>query len=178
MNARRPRLADASAAAPVRRRRLRWRSEFPSHWDADDLVSRRELLQFAVLTSGTLFVGTAVVAVLGWLNERRRGSPRPIARVDQVREGEAFYFRYPEADDQAMLLHLPGGQFVAYSQRCTHLACSVYYQPARDRLFCPCHEGVYDPRTGEPIAGPPPRRLPRIVLRRDGDTLVALEEVP
>jgi len=33
----------------------RWRSEFPYQWDADDLVSRRELLHFAVLTSGALF---------------------------------------------------------------------------------------------------------------------------
>ena len=34
----------ASGAAQVRR----WRAEFPYHWDADDLVSRRELLRFAV----------------------------------------------------------------------------------------------------------------------------------
>ena len=30
----------------------RWRATFPYHWDADDLVSRRELLRFAVLASG------------------------------------------------------------------------------------------------------------------------------
>ena len=45
-----------------------------------------------------------------------------------------------------MLLHLPGGRFVAYSQKCTHLSCAVYYQPERERLYCPCHEGVFDPR--------------------------------
>jgi assimilatory nitrate reductase catalytic subunit len=83
-----------------------------------------------------------------------------------------------EADDQAMLLHLPGGRFVAYSQKCTHLSCAVYYQPERERLFCPCHEGVFDVATGEPTAGPPQRRLPRIALRREGDVLVALEEAP
>ena len=27
-----------------------------------------------------------------------------------------------------MLIHLPGGQFVAYEQRCTHLLCPVLYQ--------------------------------------------------
>jgi nitrite reductase/ring-hydroxylating ferredoxin subunit len=156
----------------------RWRRAFPYHWDVDDFVSRRQLLQWAVLTSGALFAGTAILAVLGWFGTRRRGTPRAIVRAQEVAEGEAFYFRYPEPDEQAMLLHLPGGQFVAYSQKCTHLACGVYYQPERDRLYCPCHEGVFDPRTGEPLAGPPQRRLPRIVLRRDGDTLIALEEVP
>ena len=43
-----------------------------------------------------------------------------------------------------MLLHLPGGRFVAYSQKCTHLSCAVYFQPERERLYCPCHEGVFD----------------------------------
>ncbi|MCZ7569092.1 MAG: Rieske 2Fe-2S domain-containing protein [Ardenticatenaceae bacterium] len=156
----------------------RWRTEFPYHWDTDELVSRRELLQLAVWASGALFAGTAVLAILGRLGTRRRGAPQPVAQVDEVPLGEAFYFNYPEPDDQAMLLHLPGGEFVAYSQKCTHLSCAVYYQPERDRLFCPCHEGVFNPRTGEPVAGPPQRRLPRILLRREGDTLIAVEEVP
>ena len=101
-----------------------------------------------------------------------------LARVAEVPEGSAFYFHYPTPEDQAVLLHLPGGRFVAYSQKCTHLSCSVYFQPERDRLLCPCHEGVFDPRTGDPVAGPPVRRLPRIELRREGDQLIAVEEVP
>lgn len=171
---------DVSPAVSVspRVRGARWRSAFPYHWDADDLVSRRELLRFAVLTSGTLFVGTAVLAVLGWLDTRRRGSPKPIVRASAVPEGSAYYFNYPEPDDQAMLLHLPGGRFVAYSQKCTHLSCAVYLQPDAQRLYCPCHEGVFDVESGEPVAGPPQRRLPRIALRRDGDMLIAVEEAP
>ncbi len=155
-----------------------WRVEFPYHWDVDELVSRRELLRLAVLASGTLFAGTAVLAVLGQVRDRRRGSPRVIARVDAVPEGGVLYFTYPGDDDEAMLLHLPGGRFVAYSQKCTHLSCAVYYQPERSRLYCPCHEGVFDPETGAPVAGPPQRPLPRIVLRREGDLLVAVEERP
>jgi Rieske Fe-S protein len=156
----------------------RWRRAFPYHWDADDLVSRRELLRLAVLASGALFGGTAVLAALGWIDNRRRGTPRPIVAASQVPEGTAHYFNYPEPDDQAVLLHLPGGEFVAFSQKCTHLSCAVYYQPERERLYCPCHEGVFDVRTGDATAGPPQRRLPQIPLRRDGDMLVALEEVP
>ena len=155
-----------------------WSSEFPYHWDADDLVSRRELLRFAVLTSGALFGGTTLLAVLRQISERRRGMPKPIVQASQVAEGDVFYFNYPDPDDQAMLLHLPGGQFVAYSQKCTHLSCSVYFQSDQKRLYCPCHDGVFEPQTGEPIAGPPQRRLPRINLRRDGDTIIAVEEVP
>jgi Rieske Fe-S protein len=87
-------------------------------------------------------------------------------------------FHYPTPDDPCLLLRLSTDRFVAYSQKCTHLSCAVYYQPERERLFCPCHEGVFDVVTGEPTAGPPQRRLPRIALRREGDVLVALEEAP
>ena len=155
----------------------RWRDEFPYHWDADELVSRRELLQLAVYASGALFVGTAVLAVLGRIRRAPRTPALRVARAEEVPEGQAVYFHYPGPDDQAMLLHLPGGRFVAYSQKCTHLSCAVYYQPNRARLFCPCHDGIYDPETGDPVAGPPQRRLPRIALRQEGSQIYAVAEV-
>jgi Rieske Fe-S protein len=151
----------------------RWRAEFPYHWDADDLVSRRRFLEFAVYTSGALFAGTTLLALLGLIEQPPEAGTQAIARAADVPEGQPLYFNYPAPGDQAVLLRLPGDQFVAYSQRCTHLSCAVYYQAERGRLFCPCHEGVFDPQTGEPVAGPPQRRLPRIRLRRDGDIIVA-----
>jgi len=150
------------------------RAEFPYHWDADELVSRRHLLHLAVYTSGALFLSTALLAALGSLRRARPHLERLVARAADVPEGHAVYFAYPEPDDQAVLLHLPGGQFVAYSQKCTHLSCSVYFQAERERLYCPCHEGVFNLLTGDPMAGPPQRRLPHIRLRRDGDALYAV----
>lgn len=152
--------------------RLR-RAEFPYHSDANDLMSRRRFLEFIVYTSGALFAGTALLAILGAIQRSRHTGPQPIARTADIPEGQAFYFHYPDSEDEAVLLHLPGGRYVAYSQRCTHLACSVYYQPQQARLYCPCHEGVFDPSTGEPLMGPPERRLAQIRLRRDGDMLLA-----
>jgi nitrite reductase/ring-hydroxylating ferredoxin subunit len=159
---------------PKVRRLTRWRPEFPYHWDVDDLVSRRELLHFAVFTSGALFLATGILAALGVTRRPPPTPVLPITRASQVPEGRAVYFQYPGFDDQAMLVHLPGGQFVAYSQKCTHLSCAVFYQPAEARLFCPCHEGSFHPVSGDPIAGPPRRRLPRIVLRHDGDVISAV----
>lgn len=151
----------------------RWQEEFPYQWDADDLVSRRELLQFAVYTSGALFSVTALLALLGLVRRTPAQEALPIARVGDIAEGQPVYFRYPASDDEAVLLRLPGEQFVAYSQKCTHLSCAVYYQADHQRLFCPCHDGVFNVLTGDPEAGPPQRRLPRIALRRDGDMLYA-----
>jgi len=60
-------------------------------------------------------------------------------------------------------------EYVAYSQKCTHLSCAVIPQPEEGVLHCPCHEGYFDLRSGRPIAGPPNRPLPRIHLDvRDG----------
>jgi Rieske Fe-S protein len=156
----------------------RWQAEFPYHWDADDLVSRRQFLNFTVYTSGALFAVTTFLAMLGLIRRPAPTEERLIARASEIAEGEVVYFHYPGPEDEAMLLHLPGDRFVAYSQTCTHLACSVYYQPQHDRLLCPCHEGIFNPVSGDPTAGPPQCRLPRITLRQEGDLLYAVARVP
>ena len=176
MSARRDDPAPAIGAADGQAKR--WRAEFPYHWDADDLTSRRELLQFAVYTSGALFSVTALLALLGLVRRPRTLHAQPIERVDAIAEGEPVYFRYPEPDDEAVLLRLADGRFVAYSQKCTHLSCAVYFQPEQHRLFCPCHDGIFNVETGDPEAGPPERRLPRIALRQEGDMLYAVGVEP
>lgn len=162
----------------VRRRLTRWQAEFPYHWDADEQVSRRELLRFAVMASGTLFAATAGVVALNYLRPLLIVRRQAIAQVTDVPQGGVRYFQYPTADDHAILLHLADGRFVAYSGRCTHLSCAVYFDQRQGKLVCPCHEGIFDPQTGAPIAGPPQRSLPKITLEQNGTTLYAVEEAP
>jgi Rieske Fe-S protein len=151
---------------------------FPYGWDADDVVARRELLRFAVYTSGALFAGTAALAVLAEVRPVGSGAVQRIAPVADVPEGAVHYFRYPSPEDEAVLLHPTGLGPVAFSQRCTHLACSVYYHRERGALVCPCHEGVFDATTGHAVAGPPRRRLARIRLARDDGWIVAVGMTP
>jgi nitrite reductase/ring-hydroxylating ferredoxin subunit len=156
----------------------RWRLTFPFHWDADELVSRRELLYFTVYASATMFSATFLLAILGWLRKPVHDEVQEIIRIDQLPEGGAHYFEYPGPDQQAVLLHLPGGRFVAYSLRCTHLSCAVYFQDESQKLICPCHHGVFLPETGDPVAGPPRRRLEQIALRQEGGMLYAVSIAP
>ena len=152
-----------------------WRREFPYHWDRDEGISRRELLSFAVYASGALFAATAVIAGIGFIRRGSTAAPKAIARASDVPRGQAVYFQYPSnaLGDEAMLLHLPNGQFVAYNQTCTHLSCGVFYEPGQQRLYCPCHEGVFSPDTGDPLAGPPQRRLTRVTLRQQDGVIYA-----
>jgi Rieske Fe-S protein len=130
------------------------------------------------MASGALFAATAGVVALNYLKPLQTVRRQVIARTTDVPPGGVHYFQYPTADDHAILLHLPDGRFVAYSGRCTHLSCAVYYDQQRGELLCPCHDGVFDPQTGDPIAGPPQRSLPKIVLQQDGTIVYAVEEVP
>ncbi len=78
-------------------------------------------------------------------------------------------FGYPTEHEPCVLVRLSASEFVAYSQKCTHLSCAVIPKPELGSLHCPCHDGYFDLRSGRPTAGPPRRPLPRVVLEvRDG----------
>ena len=59
----------------------------------------------------------------------------------------------------AMLIHGADNSWVAFSAVCTHLGCTVKFEPAQNRIHCSCHGGVYDPHTGKNVSGPPPKPL-------------------
>lgn len=108
-----------------------------------------------------------------------QGATREVVIVDDadaVAVGGAVRFTYPGDFHPALLLRLDEDVFVAYSALCTHLQCEVLARLDENTLHCPCHEGFFDPATGEPTAGPPERPLPEIALERRGTAIVAIGE--
>jgi cytochrome b6-f complex iron-sulfur subunit len=71
----------------------------------------------------------------------------------------------------AVILNRPGKGLIAVSRVCTHLGCLVQYDKENKRLLCPCHAGVYD-LEGNIVSGPPPKSLPKLPLRVEGETIV------
>lgn len=71
--------------------------------------------------------------------------------------GSVLMFKF--GSSPAMLIHHQDGSWVALSAVCTHLGCTVQYEPQMNRIHCACHGGVYDPRTGANVSGPPPKPL-------------------
>jgi Rieske Fe-S protein len=137
----------------------------------DAPVSRRDYLRILVTVSGGLAAGTAAVA-LGAFSKHGLGSAPPLKIADRISIGAAVRFNYPSENDPAMAMRLQSGRLVAYSSVCTHLGCSVLWQD--QRLQCPCHNGEFDPSTGEVVAGPPPRALPRVLLEERSDGIYAV----
>jgi nitrite reductase/ring-hydroxylating ferredoxin subunit len=147
-----------------------WRNDFPVDWPQDELVARRDFTKFLVLTSFAFVMGQVWI-VFENLRRRRRGLPpvRKIADLSAIPIGGATTFAYPDEHDDCILVRTAEQRFVAYSQKCTHLACAVTPRVSENCLHCPCHHGFFDLATGSPTAGPPRRPLPRITLEiRDG----------
>ncbi|HEX6960755.1 MAG TPA: Rieske 2Fe-2S domain-containing protein [Lacipirellula sp.] len=152
----------------------RWRNDFPIDWPQDHYVARRDFTKFLCLTSFAFVVGQFTIAYQNW-RRRRRGEPpiSEIANVDAIPVGGAIVFDYPHEAEPCLLLRTAEDAFVAYSQKCTHLACAVTPQFKESQLLCPCHKGYFDMATGRPLAGPPRRPLPRITLEIRGKRVYA-----
>ena len=71
--------------------------------------------------------------------------------------GSTLMFKFGPAP--AVLIHHDDGRWIALSAVCSHLGCTVQYEPQMDRIHCACHGGVYDPYTGANVSGPPPKPL-------------------
>jgi ubiquinol-cytochrome c reductase iron-sulfur subunit len=113
---------------------------------------------------------------------------KPLKAAD-VTEGTLITV-FPEGhtdamDSQTILIRLPAhvskpipgredwspDGLIAFSKVCTHAGCPVgLYNEESQRLFCPCHQSVFDVRkAATPIAGPARRPLPQLPIRIDAD---------
>ena len=153
-----------AAAQPI------WKRDFPYEAVSEEEVTRREFTRYLVLGAGTMAAANVGLAVWTQLRSINSGEPRAIVAEADVAVGDSYLFRYPSQDDPAVLVRLTDNEVVAFSQKCTHLGCVVYYQPDENRWHCPCHEGNFDVTTGLVISGPPTRPLGRIdvEIRDDG----------
>lgn len=151
-----------------------WRQDFPIDWPQDGYVERRDFMKFMVLTSLAFTVGQFWIAAQSWLR-RRRGPPegRRVASLDTLPVGGSLVFAYPGEHDNCVLVRLSETELVAYGQKCTHLSCAVIPRPDKGDIHCPCHEGIFDLKTGRPTAGPPRRPLDRVTLEIHGRDIYA-----
>jgi serine/threonine protein kinase/Rieske Fe-S protein len=79
-------------------------------------------------------------------------------------------FTNPADGKMSMLIHLPGGKFVAYEKICTHEGVIVHYDPQKQLIVCPLHFSMFDPANNAKVLdGPAPRPLPAVPIRVNTD---------
>ena len=162
------RMGDRNVREPL------WRDEFSIYTADERYVSRRQFTKFLVLTSLGMFAGNVWILVRAAFNKTPTFSEKTICRASDVPVGGVRLFRFPTENDPCILIRPEGDTFVAYSQKCTHLSCAVFYSPEKKRLECPCHEGYFSVRNGDVLQGPPPRPLPRVLLEQRGEEIIAV----
>ncbi len=151
----------------------KWAEDFPVDAKADGHVARRDFIRFLFLVSLGLFTGTAGVLAKSWWSQKyppAEPAPFRIIGRDDLAVGGSYVFMLPEKKEPIILIRLADKEYVAYSQKCTHLQCPVIWRQDESKILCPCHHGAFDVKTGGVLYGPPERPLPaaKIGIRPDG----------
>lgn len=136
----------------------------------DDDMSRRGFVKVAIGGIGLLYAGAVGYPIYRYLNSPVEKSiieaaitDVTIPKADELPKGSGMVFKFGARP--ALLIHHESGEWVAFSAVCTHLACTVKYDESQRKITCACHGGVYDSRTGDNIAGPPPKPLRRFAVK-------------
>jgi cytochrome b6-f complex iron-sulfur subunit len=132
--------------------------------EQQDLLTRRAFARVALGGVGLCYVGAIGYPVYRYLKSpvERAAAAAAVTEVtlkdaQKLAPGSALMFKF--GPRPALLIHHTDGSWVALEAVCTHLGCTVQYQPERNKIHCACHGGEYDPVTGKNIAGPPPKPL-------------------
>ncbi len=143
----------------------KWRQDFPIDWPKDEYRSRRDFTKLLGLTSLAFVVGQAWIVLLSLIQRaEKRPPPFEITSLENLPVGTARLFYYPTQIDPCLLVRITPNEFVAFGQKCTHLSCPVIPRVPEGKFYCPCHSGSFDLKTGFPLAGPPRRPLPRVLV--------------
>lgn len=131
--------------------------------DTEEPKTRRALLTAAGV-AGLAYLAALAYPVYRYLEspaemELSESAVTEVALKDaqKLPAGSVLMFKF--GTRPALLIHHLDGRWVSMTAVCTHLGCTVQYEPERDRIHCACHGGVYNAYTGANVSGPPPKAL-------------------
>jgi Rieske Fe-S protein len=143
--------------------------------DTGNGAERRRLLR-TVLGGG---IGASILSflypvlsfVLPPRTQRSGAESREVGRETDIAPNSGVVFQF--GNQPALLIRTPEGELRAFSAICTHLGCTVRYEPESKIIWCPCHNGVFDLH-GRNVGGPPPAPLPEYQVNvREGTVVVS-----
>jgi nitrite reductase/ring-hydroxylating ferredoxin subunit len=139
-------------------------------------MSRRGFIIYAWIAAAAVVVGELIGGTFAFLWPRRkRGQSEKIfvaGKANDYKIGEVVTFRR----ERTFIVRFEEG-FLAMSSICPHLHCIVSWNEMIKEFECPCHGGKFN-KSGEVLAGPPPRPLDLHKLEiAKGNLVVDLESV-
>lgn len=151
----------------------------PDEAEEKDLLTRREFFWLGATAVGAVYMGAIGYPVYEYLATPAQRSEEAAAVTQTTLESagnlpknSAMMFKF--GAKPGMLIHHSDDSWSAFSAVCTHLGCTVKYEPEQSRIFCACHGGTYDPATGANVAGPPPKPLTKFNVEvKDASVIIS-----
>jgi Rieske Fe-S protein len=140
-----------------------------------ETTTRRSFLDILLGAGVIAWLASVLYPVLRYLKVPAQAESTPTsvvaAKLSDLKPNQGMVFRF--GNQPAILVRGADGNLKAFSAICTHLECTVQYREDMQKIWCACHNGVYD-LNGQNIAGPPPRPLQEFkVVTKGNDVLVA-----
>lgn len=131
-------------------------------------VSRRNFLKLGAGALGALAVLEIAAAGLIFLEPRSLegefGGVMTAGPVESFPPGSITEF----PAGRFFLIRAEDGGFLAVYRRCTHLGCSVSWEPGQNQFVCPCHGSHFD-TVGDVENPPAPRALDTFAVSIEED---------
>jgi cytochrome b6-f complex iron-sulfur subunit len=140
-------------------------------------VSRRAVGQ-AVLGTATAGYATAIgYPIVRYLasgaadtGEGTQVSEVSLGNADDLKPNTGKNFAF--GSRPGLVIKHADDTLVAFVAICSHLGCTVAYEPSLGKIKCPCHGGEYDSKTGKNVGGPPPKPLEPLPCAVEGGKLI------
>jgi Rieske Fe-S protein len=95
----------------------------------------------------------------------------PLAKSSDVPHDsiKSFTAKNRHGNTTTYLLARNSGGLLAMNATCTHNGCIVALQP--EGLICPCHNALFDPKSGDVLRGPASYPLDRLPVREENGVI-------
>lgn len=136
-------------------------------------ISRRDFLGITLAVGGAIAITESLFVGLRFLSPRATdgefGGEFNLGHFSEFPPGSVT----PVENGRFYLVRLEDGGFLAVYHRCTHLGCSVPYEPSLGQFVCPCHGSKFT-MDGDVINPPAPRALDvfQVTVTDTGDLVV------
>jgi cytochrome b6-f complex iron-sulfur subunit len=91
------------------------------------------------------------------------------AKVGELAPNTSKIFKF--GTSPGILINTLDGELRAFDAVCTHLTCTVIYEPDTNTILCPCHNGRFD-LSGNVVSGPPPAPLKSYAVDISGNDII------
>ncbi len=132
-------------------------------------ATRRLVLKGILGFLGAIGLGNVLYGLVRFWAPGAGGQAAVEMALSEIPEGGTVPFQY--GGTPGILLRSEDGTFKAFSLICTHLACTVSWNPEKREFYCPCHEGFFDAE-GKVLSGPPPAPLEKWKVEVRGEKVV------